>query len=76
MPHWHNACAYREWEEGVGWGREGTCVHACFIVMFAALLNLPVSSLSNAGQRLSTLVATDLRETLHDTILDAMKGES
>ena len=74
MPYWHNVCGYSEWLDRVGMGK-GTHVHGC-IVIFAASLNLPVSSLSNAGRRLSTLVATDLRETLHDTILDAMRGES
>lgn len=34
-----------------------------------------VTSLVSARHHLSTLVATDLRETLHDTILDAVKGE-
>ena len=56
-------------------GMGGHLLHGC-IVILAASLNLSVSSLSSAGHRLSTLVATDLRETLHDTILDAMRGES
>ena len=36
---------------------------------------ISVTSLVSAHHHLSTLVATDLRETLHDTILDAVKGE-
>ena len=35
-----------------------------------------VTSLANGSHRLSTLVAADLRETLHDTISDALKSES
>jgi hypothetical protein len=41
-----------------------------------AYLLVSVTSLVSARHHLSTLVATDLRETLHDTILDAVKGEN
>ena len=44
-------------------------------IIIHVLLLLSVTSLANARHHLSTLVATDLRETLHDTIIDAMRGE-
>ena len=44
-------------------------------IIIHVLLLLSVTSLVNARHHLSTLVATDLRETLHDTVIDAMRGE-